>query len=29
MHIGGGLSRHGSRVRVRHIAEVLAEQGHE
>ncbi len=29
MHIGGGLSRHGSRVRVRHIAEVLAERGHD
>jgi len=29
MHIGGGLSRHGSAVRVRHLAEVLAEQGHD
>lgn len=27
MHIGGGLRRRGSRVRVRHIAEVLAERG--
>jgi len=27
MHIGGGLHRRGSRVRTRHIAEVLAEPG--
>jgi L-lactate dehydrogenase complex protein LldE len=29
MHIGGGLHRHGSRVRTRHIAEVLADPGHD
>jgi len=27
MHIGGGLSRAGSRVRTRHVAEVLADTG--
>jgi L-lactate dehydrogenase complex protein LldE len=29
MHIGGGLHRRGSRVRARHIAEVLADPGHD
>jgi len=29
MHIGGGLHRRGSRVRTRHIAEVLADPGHD
>jgi L-lactate dehydrogenase complex protein LldE len=29
MHIGGGLHRRASRVRVRHIAEVLAGDGHD
>jgi L-lactate dehydrogenase complex protein LldE len=29
MHIGGGLHRRGSRVRARHIAEILAGPGHE
>jgi L-lactate dehydrogenase complex protein LldE len=29
MHIGGGLHRRASRVRTRHIAEVLAGQGHD
>lgn len=29
MHIGGGLRRRGSRVRARHIAEVIAESLHE
>lgn len=29
MHIGGGLRRRGSHVRTMHIAEVLAESGHE
>jgi L-lactate dehydrogenase complex protein LldE len=29
MHIGGGLHRRGSRVRTRHIAEVLAGPGHD
>jgi L-lactate dehydrogenase complex protein LldE len=29
MHIGGGLHRRASRIRVRHIAEVLAGDGHD
>jgi len=29
MHIGGGLHRRASRVRARHIAEVLADAGHD
>jgi L-lactate dehydrogenase complex protein LldE len=29
MHIGGGLHRRRSRVRTRHIAEVLADPGHD